>query len=313
MTNPWLSVLMPIHDGAATLPRTLASLAGQTDGIEILAVVQKSTDGSREQLEAAASLLPLGIIEAPESRNWMRNTNIAMAQARAPLATMLHQDDLWRPGRAHALQRMATDCPTASLWVHAADYVDAEDRIIGRAAPPFGPKAVQIDSETALARLIVQNTVPLPAAMFRCADALQGGGLDESLWYTADWDLWLRLAKLGPLCWRPETLAAFRIHASSLTITGSRDDADFRRQLAIPVDRHLAALPAAQARAMEPLARLSNDLNACLAGAFHGNGPSWWRTLARIVLLGPLRWRQFFAFTNIINRLRPRLRLRKQG
>jgi glycosyltransferase involved in cell wall biosynthesis len=307
MTNPWLSVLMPIHDGAATLPRTLASLRNQTDGVEILAVVQRSGDGSRELLAAAA------IIDAPESRTWMRNTNIALKRARAPLATMLHQDDLWRPGRALALQRMAREHPQAHLWVHGADYIDADDRIIGRAAPPFGRKTMLIDGETALTRLIVQNTIPLPAAMFRRDDALQGGGLDEDLWYTADWDLWLRLAQLGSVSWTPEPLAAFRIHRASLTVTGSRNDADFRRQLSIPVDRHLTALSSGQAKAMEPLARASNDLNACLAGALHGNGPSWWHTAARIVLLGPLRWRQFFTYTNIANRLRPRLRLRGQG
>ncbi|MCX7289403.1 MAG: glycosyltransferase [Rhodobacterales bacterium] len=313
MTAPWLSVLMPIHDGAATLSRTLASLQDQCDGVEVLAVVQRSTDGSRALLEAAARHLDLTIIDAPDSRNWMRNTNIALERASAPLATMLHQDDLWRPGRGPALKRMATDHPDARLWVHAAHYIDEADRIIGRAAPPFGSETGQVDSQTALARLIVQNSIALPAAMFRTQDALQDGGLDEELWYTADWDLWLRLARLGPVSWTPEALAAFRIHKSSLTMTGSRDDADFRRQLSIPVDRHIAALSAAQAKAMEPLARASNDLNACLAGAFHGNGPTWGRTIARIVMLGPLRWPKFFAYTNIINRLRPRLRLRGQG
>ncbi|NJM84288.1 MAG: glycosyltransferase [Tabrizicola sp.] len=313
MTDPWLSVLMPVYDGATTLPRTLASLKGQCDGVEILAVVQQSRDGSRSLLEGAARHLPLRIIDAPESRNWMRNTNIALAEARAPLASMLHQDDLWRPGRAIALRKRSAEHPEARLWVHAADYINADDRIIGRAAPPFGRKAALVDSETAVTRLLVQNTIPLPAAMFRRDDALQGGGLDEDLWYTADWDLWLRLARLGPLSWAPDPLAAFRIHSSSLTMTGSRDGADFRRQLSIPVDRHITALPAPRAREVEPLARLSNELNACLAGAYHGSASGCWRTAARIVMLGPARWRPFFAYTNIINRLRPRLRLRGQG
>jgi glycosyltransferase involved in cell wall biosynthesis len=311
MTDPWLSVVMPVYDGAATLARTLASLRGQCEGVEIIAVVQLSQDGSHELLEAETKRLPLRIIEAPESRNWMRNTNIALSMARAPLATMLHQDDLWRPGRALALQRLAEQHHDARLWVHSADYIDADDRIIGRAAPPFGRQAKLVDSETALTRLLVQNTIPLPAAMFRRDDALQGGGLDEDLWYTADWDLWLRLVRLGPVSWTPDTLAAFRIHKSSLTMTGSRNDAEFRRQLSIPVDRHVAALSPPRARAVEPLARLSNDLNACLAGAFHGSTWSCWQTAARIVMLGPARWGQFLASTNIINRMRPRMRLRR--
>jgi glycosyltransferase involved in cell wall biosynthesis len=313
MTSPWLSVLMPVYDGAATLSRTLASLHGLCDGIEILAVVQQSEDGSRELLQAESKRLPLSIIEAPHSRNWMRNTNIALSKAVAPYSTMLHQDDLWRPDRAKALQKLSIQHAEARLWVHAADYIDADDRIIGRAAPPFGREPTLVDSETAVARLIVQNTIALPAAMFRRDDALAGGGLDEDLWYTADWDLWLRLARLGPVSWTPRVLSAFRLHKASLTMTGSRDSAEFRRQLSIPVDRHLSALSPNQAKASEPLARLSNELNVCLSGAYHGSRLSCWKTAARIMLLGPARLRKFLAYTNIINRLRPRLRLLGQG
>lgn len=64
MTTPWLSVLMPIYKGAATLPRTLASLEGQGLGIEMIAVVQDGTDGSRAMLQAVPGLR---IIDAPDS------------------------------------------------------------------------------------------------------------------------------------------------------------------------------------------------------------------------------------------------------
>jgi len=310
MSGPWLSVLMPVFNGAATLERTLDSLARQSEGIEVIAVDQASGDGSRALLQARAADLNLTIIDASESRSWMRNTNIALKAARAPLVTMLHQDDLWRPNRADALRRMAEEQPGVRLWLHAADYIDAEDRVIGRAAPPFGPRPSVLTGADALTHLLVQNTVALPSAMFRREDALSFGGLDETLWYTADWDLWLRLARLGRVSWMPEALAAFRVHRGSLTMTGSRDGPAFREQLEIPLARHLPALPAEESARVGRIAGLSNELNAALAGAYHDNGADLRATLLRIVALGPKGWRVFLRDTNIIGRVLPRLRLK---
>ena len=134
--TPWLSVLIPVFNGGATLARTLASLSGQAEGVEVIGVDQASTDDSRDILRSAD--FPIRILEAPENSNWMRNTNMALQAATAPVVTMLHQDDLWRPGRAVLLRAMLDGDPDVRLWLHAADYVNARDRVIGLAAPPFG-------------------------------------------------------------------------------------------------------------------------------------------------------------------------------
>lgn len=307
MSAPWLSVLMPIHRGAATLPRTLASLNGQGPGIEVIAVVQDGRDGSRAMLEAVPGLR---LIDAPGSTSWMQNTNIALRAAKAPLVTMLHQDDLWRPGHGAAL-RAAAQSP-ASLWICGADLIDAEDRTVGRMAPPFGPAPRQIVGAEALRHLLVQNTVALPSAMFSRAAALREGGLDETLWYTADWDLWLRLARSGPVAWDPAARVAFRIHAGSLTLTGSRDGAGFRQQLETPVARHLVALPAPERARIGRLAQSSNALNAALAGAYHGQRGDLARALRGIAALGPRGWHDFLRDTQIVARIWPRLRLTLQ-
>ena len=303
---------MPIYNGAATLPRTLASLSDQLDGVEVLAVVQSSEDGSRSVLEEQAQTMNLRIIDAPDSKTWMRNTNIALAEARAAHVTMLHQDDLWRPGRAVALQTMIKSMPDARLWLHAADFIDDQDRKVGRFAPPFGMNPSKLTSAEALTHLLVQNTVALPAAMFRRQDALGTGGLDESLWYTADWDLWLRLTRLGPVAWTPAALSAFRIHSKSLTMTGSRNADGFRHQLAVPVDRHIVALLPDEARKTSRLAGISNELNVCLANTYHGNRADIWRLGLKILRLGPFGWRRLLRDTNIIGRVLPRLKLRQQ-
>lgn len=311
MTDPWLSVVMPVFNGARTLERTLRSLCAQSPGFEVIAVDQASSDGSKDILLSFAHGLPLRILSADAGSNWMHNTNLALNAALAPMATMLHQDDVWLPGRAAALKQMAVDHPSASLWVHGAHFIDEHDRVIGRSAPPFGRKPALLDGQKCLAHLLVQNTIALPAAMFRTRDALDAGGLDETLWYTADWDLWLKLVGRGQVSWNPCDLAAFRIHAHSLTLTGSRDDPTaFHAQLDEPVDRHVSTLAPANGRdRIERMARLSNRLNAALARSFHGSSRDLWAVAGRWLMLGPRGWYDFLRDTNILGRTLPRLRL----
>ncbi len=308
MKQPWLSVIMPVFNGRATLETALASLEGQSDELEIIAVDQGSTDGSRDVLDAAQTRLPLQIFDNPDADSWTKNTNFGLRKARAPLITMLHQDDVWSPGRATLLRSISTQMPDVDIWVHGADIIDVHGKAIGQMCPPFGNARRVLSAEQALSRLIVQNTFALPAVMFRRDAALHDGGLDEELWYTADWDLWLRLSRKG-LAWDPTRAAAFRVHQTSLTMTGSRDLQSFRRQLRIPLDRHLVHLPDGLAPRARKRAEASNALNICLAGLHHRSLRGVWPALRKFLLLGPLEWRDFLTTSQIANRLAPRLKL----
>ena len=46
-------------------------------------------------------------------------------------------------------------------------------------------------------------------------------GLDEELWYTPDWDLWLKLGEHVPVAYDPQPATAFRVHGTSLTMSGT--------------------------------------------------------------------------------------------
>lgn len=304
---PWLSVLMPIYAGEATLARSLQSLVGQGTGIEVIAVDQASPDRSRAILESFRDRLDLTIIDAPDSRSWMQNTNIALRAAKGSIVTMLHQDDLWRPGRAAFLRGMVERMPGAALWVHGADYVDANDRLVGRISPPFGKADRLVPSDEALQRLIVQNTIALPSAAFRKDTALATGGLDEALWYTADWDLWLRLAEGGPLAWNPAVGTAYRLHSGALTLTGSRHLDDFRHQLETVLQRYSHVLEE-QAKSVTRRARLSIEVNVVLAAKAHGSSKGALSTLTGCLLLGPQGACRFIVDTQLVHRVRARLR-----
>lgn len=296
-----------MFNGAKTLSATLDGLATQSEGIELIAVDQGSTDDSKNILNSYASRIGIRIIDAPKNENWVQNTNLALSEASAPLCTLLHQDDVWMPGRSELLQEMVRQTPSASIWLHSAYYIDDGGNVIGRFDPPFGKKHMVLGARHALRRLLVQNTFALPAVMFPTQLAQYLGGLDEDLWYTADWDFWLRLCAVGPVAWSPEAKAGFRIHGSAQTLTGSRDSDGFKQQLAEPLNRHLNALEGRDRSDVEALALASNALNHWLAGAYHSERIPLLPVLGQLLKLGPRLWWPFFRDTRIVQRILPRL------
>jgi hypothetical protein len=87
------------------------------------------------------------------------------------------------------------------------------------------------------------NPVPVGASnVVVRADALASAGpFDPELRRTEDWDLWIRLARIGPPAWVCQPLTAYRMHpASNATAEADRMLAEasvLAERYRIPVDR----------------------------------------------------------------------------
>jgi hypothetical protein len=64
------------------------------------------------------------------------------------------------------------------------------------------------------------NAIPQPSAFFQRAAYETAGGLDTDLHWTMDYDLWVRLAALGPIVYIPETLSKLRVYPEAKTSRG---------------------------------------------------------------------------------------------
>jgi hypothetical protein len=263
-----LTVVMPTYNGERYLATALESLCGSGQPDEVIVCDDGSTDGTLSIAGSFASRLPLRVLRPGRRGSWTAMTNIGLQEVRGTWTAILHQDDFWMPGRRLTVERFFES--EADLVLTEAMYVDESGRAIGRWRMP---RAVLRRPQLAPASLFVQNWVAVPAATFRTAAALDVGGLDESLWYTADWDLWLKLSKRTPLLPVPSRGAAFRVHSGSQTVTGSRDSAAFREQLVTVQNRHRwAADTHPRSQAYVSAGALSTETNVMLASAFHG-GP----------------------------------------
>ncbi|MGI5484243.1 glycosyltransferase [Streptomyces lavendofoliae] len=96
-----VSVVLPVRDGAPTLPAQLRALAEQTytGAVEVLVVDNGSTDRTREVASAARALVPgLRVVDAGDrpGEGYARNTGIAAA--RGDFVAFCDADDVAAPG-----------------------------------------------------------------------------------------------------------------------------------------------------------------------------------------------------------------------
>jgi hypothetical protein len=309
MSQPWLSVIMPTYNGAAYLDSALASIAAQPDrGVEVIAIDDGSTDETRAILTRYAHRMPLRVEARGRIGSWVANTNYGLRLARAEHACFLHQDDLWLPNRLRGLRTLLGTRP--ALLLHPCRFVNARGQCVGLTRCPLaaGPHA----SGCVMERLLVQNFITIPVPIFSRHAALDVGGLDEGLWYTADWDLWLKLAARGTSLYHMQPRTAYRVHAQSQTMQrGAARAAEMRRQLEVVLNRHLPLLQdRRRAREIGAAARLSVDLNHALAEAASGGTPPWWRFAWRFLTLGPSGRRRFLRDSRIVERVLSRIRAR---
>ena len=307
-TTPFLSVVMPVHEGAEWIALTLQSLAAEVcDDLEIIVIDSSSTGSTETIIKQFAQQLPITYLRRTDILPWQSKTNLGVREASAEHVCILHQDDLWLPGRVTTVRRWIASAPEAVLHLAPSVFIDGNGRRVGMWTCPL-PAERGLEPDVLLERLLVQNFVSVPAPVFLREAWLRCGGMDDTLWYTPDWDVWAKLAAVGPTIYHRETTTAFRIHGSSLTVTGSKDSADFAAQMETVLDRHLPALPPAARRRVEPAARTSIQINALLAAASSTKLAKLRALLVNVAALGPLGARRYLRDSRIGQRVVSRIR-----
>jgi glycosyltransferase involved in cell wall biosynthesis len=308
--RPWLSAVIPSHNGERWLAGALQSVVSQGDrGIEVILVDSSDSETSCEIAERFGDRLCLRIFRRPDLLSWTAKTNFAVGAAAADWICMLHQDDVWLPGRCAAISGWLAATPGGVMHLHAAEVISAAGKRLGQWRCPLPAGAAPVPSQLLLQRLLIQNFVAITAPTIRRETYLRAGGLDEPLWYTADWDLYLKVIGTGNIYYHSETLAGFRIHGNSLTMSGSRGIDDFRRQMEIVLDRHIGKLAACREQELR-LARASIDVNVALAALNNGKPGRIVPALAQLLALGPRQILRYMHDSRIIERVGPRLRAR---
>jgi GT2 family glycosyltransferase len=309
--RPLLSVVMPTYNGESFIATALESVRAQhDDAIELVVVDDGSSDHTLDIVKGFEGVLPIRMITPGRAGNWVAVSNIGLREAVGEWACFLHQDDFWLPGRLSRLRSEMERCKGA-LILHNAMYVGPEGQALGPWTCPFSEG--MIPSSEFIERLLVQNFIAMPSPIFRRSAVVGSGGLDEALWFSADWDVWLRLGALGQVCFIGETLSAFRIHEASQTAARKVLPHEWEEQLTRVLVRHLRDRPATGElrRSVERVARASIAVNCALAAGSRGEPVKPWPVLYQLLALGPSGWHRYMRDSRIVQRVCSRLKLQR--
>jgi glycosyl transferase family 2 len=208
--TPTFSVIVAAFNVADVIGDALASLTRQTVApLEVIVC----DDGSTDDLESALAPFAEEIVFLRQAQGGEAAAkNAAAAAAKGDFLLVLDADDVFLPDRVEALGELAKARPDLDVLTTDA-YLVVGDRRVRRNYDRRW--TFEVDDQR---RAILQRNFVFGLAAVRRERFLEHQGFDESIRWTTDWDLWLRLILDGSRVGAVEApLALYRIRESSLT------------------------------------------------------------------------------------------------
>ena len=132
VSDPWLSVIIPTYNGIDYVESALGSVVSQAgEGVEIVVVDDGSTDGTAERVRGYRDRHGVTLVVRPHGGNWLATTNHGLSLARGDFACVLHQDDVWAPGRIARLREGLRAHPRTAFLIHPSRFIDDRGRHLG--------------------------------------------------------------------------------------------------------------------------------------------------------------------------------------
>lgn len=214
---PTITVVTPVFNAIQTLPETLASItAQQYPALEHIVVDAVSTDGTLELLRAEQQAGRLILISEPD-RGLSDAFNKGVCAASGDLIAWLNADDVYEPGALRAVGEAFVANPGAQWLVGRCKIFGADGGESRKAVTAYKNFLLKRFS---LRLYLTNNFVSSPATFVRRDVLDEIGALDERFKYSADYDLWLRLARRSKPVYVDADVARFRMAEGSLSVTG---------------------------------------------------------------------------------------------
>jgi len=207
--KPLVSIVTPSYNQGQFLEATIRSVLSQSyPRIEYIVCDGGSKDNSVTVLERYSERLAWWCSERDRgqseaiNKGWRRSTGQVLAY--------LNSDDVLLPGAVECAVAVFQRAPKCGVVYGDWEYLGRHGDVLGSGR----------GRSTSFERLLRDGQsvyIGQPASFYR-AETVRGVGLmDESLHYSMDYDLLLRLAKVSDMEYIPLALAGYRVHTSAKT------------------------------------------------------------------------------------------------
>ena len=222
MSEPLVTIAIPLHNSAAFIGETVASALGQThQNIEVLVLDDGSTDGSA-RIVASIDDPRLRLIRHESNIGMAHNYNRAIENFRGDYLMWLSHDDVLLPGHvAHCLDYYR-DHPDVDIYYGELIMIDADGRWYDSHQWMSMDGARSFKGRNEAANLLTRDCfVPIQSVLIPRAVINEFGGVDPDLESAIDWEYWIRLATGGKrFGYEARHAALFRVHEGNASGDG---------------------------------------------------------------------------------------------
>ncbi|NET62762.1 MAG: glycosyltransferase [Symploca sp. SIO2E6] len=184
---PLISVIIPVYNGEQTIRQTIESVLNQTfRDFELIVINDGSQDSTLKIVESIQDYR-LQLCSYPNA-GLAASRNRGISLASGEYVSCIDADDLWTPDKLEAQLKVLQENPQAALAYSWTDWIDEA----GKFLRPGVHLTITGDvyGQLLLNDFVANGSNPL----IRKQALREVGGFDESLPFSEDWDMWLRIA-----------------------------------------------------------------------------------------------------------------------
>jgi glycosyltransferase involved in cell wall biosynthesis len=219
MTQPVVSVVMAVRNGAQFLRESIESILAQSfDDLEFVIIDDGSIDRTPHILRDYASADRRLRVYTQENRGLANSLNWGWRLARAELVARMDADDVAKPERiARQVEHLQLH-PKIAVLGTACEFINRD----GSRRVPMTLPSEDCEIKKTLPN---GNCLAHPSVMIRKSALMEAGGYRSTFLYAEDYDLWLRIAERHRLANLVDPLLSYRLHGGQTSLRHVRQQA----------------------------------------------------------------------------------------
>ena len=196
MSKIFFSVIIPTFNRKELVKRAIKSVLNQSyKEFELIVIDDASTDGTYEELKNISGIKLL-VNEKNRGVSYSRNRGIK--EAKGNIIAFLDSDDEWKKDKL-LIQKKAFE--NSNCKIHQTDEIWIKNGVFWNKKKKHQKKEGDIFYNSLRLCLISPSAVAIRKEVFD-----EVGLFDESLEVCEDYDLWLRITKIYPVCFSKEKM-----------------------------------------------------------------------------------------------------------
>jgi glycosyltransferase involved in cell wall biosynthesis len=204
-SEPLVSIIMPCYNCRTFICEAIESALNQTyDNVEVLVIDDGSTDGSSSIVEQ----YPVRLLRS-DHRGVSTARNLGIRESKGQFLVFLDCDDRLMPTAIASGMDALSKSPECFIAVGAHNHIARSGEWL---STRYKPQHVGDAYELLLRSNFIECT---SAVLFRRSIFSQQEGFRDSLRGAEDYELYLRIARVSPVCCHQNIVAEYRIHSSN--------------------------------------------------------------------------------------------------